>query len=132
MTKGSSLFLLVQVNFRSRRTLSAGMASASLTSKKHLLLHRFASFVANKLRNRNLLSAGSSAHAPAAWLSLQKTSAIFPLKSPSSTPIILKFIMFQTDNYKWFKWTYRKKNYYSLLILYSGFIRQSQLLFLGK
>jgi len=33
MTKGSSFLYLVEVNFRFRRTLSAGMASASSTSK---------------------------------------------------------------------------------------------------
>jgi len=45
-------------------------------ARERLLLHRYASFVANKLCNHNLLPAGSSAHAPATSLSVQKTSAI--------------------------------------------------------
>ena len=38
MTLGSSLFYLVEVNIHFRRTLSAGLATASSTSKNSLLL----------------------------------------------------------------------------------------------
>ncbi|RNF39108.1 hypothetical protein [Planococcus salinus] len=57
--------LLSTFPFYSRWTLSAGMASASSSLKRTVLLHRCASFVANesgKMLLPNSLPAGSSAH----------------------------------------------------------------------
>ena len=64
MTKAVPFLYLVEVDFRSKRTLSAGMAAASSASKQVVQF------------SHNLLPVGSSAHAPADSLSVQKTSAI--------------------------------------------------------
>ncbi|WP_336499232.1 hypothetical protein [Psychrobacillus sp. FJAT-51614] len=69
-------FLSGPVNFRSWRMLSAGMASAfpcswQSSSQKTMLLRKIVAKIIFPT-----LSPGSSAHAPAASLSVQKTFAI--------------------------------------------------------
>ena len=127
-SRTAPFFLLVEVDFRSKRTLSAGHVLSLFDEQKTSAPASLRQLRRKQVVQPQLVACGVFGSCYSRWKDIGRVTAgaVFFAVFHSNQP----FIMCRTDNYN-FKCSRRKNTYLSTLILYQALIR-NPFFFYGK